>query len=249
MPYIINNGVKINYESIGDGEPLVMLHPNGHCIKDWHILNYTAQLKKYFQLILIDGRGFGESDKPHEADYYQTQLIASDTVAVMNSLGIDRAHCFGYSMGGRNAFALMHYYPEHFNSFVIGGAHPYTVNKLLNSYTQLLHQGLPKLVEIFEKNFGHFPLEVKSNFLKNDLTALLTINSLPLVDYSETLAHYKGNVSFIVGEKDPILHYVKKAQQSCESAQINVVPHKNHMQLFFSSTEIIRPLCNFILGL
>jgi pimeloyl-ACP methyl ester carboxylesterase len=177
MPYIINSGVKINYESIGYGEPLVMLHPNGHCIKDWHVLGYTTQLKKSFQLILIDGRGFGDSDKPHDAHYYQTQLVASDTIAVMNNLGIDRAHCFGYSMGGRNAFSLMHYYPEHFNSFIIGGAHPYAVNKLLNSYTDLLNQGLPKLAEVFEKNFGHFPSKIKSNFLKNDLTALLTINS------------------------------------------------------------------------
>ena len=90
MPYIINNGVKINYESIGHGEPLVMLHPNGHCIKDWHILNYTAQLEKNFQLILIDSRGFGDSDKPHDANYYQNQMIASDTIAVMKDLGIDR---------------------------------------------------------------------------------------------------------------------------------------------------------------
>lgn len=160
-----------------------MLHPNGHCIKDWHVLGYTTQLKKSFQLILIDGRGFGDSDKPHDANYYQTQLIASDTIAVMNNLGIDRAHCFGYSMGGRNA-----------NAFIIGGAHPYAVNKLLNSYTDLLNQGLPKLVE-------------------------------------------------------PILAYVKKAQQNSVSAQINIVPHKNHMQLFFASTEITTLIYNFISGL
>ena len=83
----------------------------------------------------------------------------------------------------------------------MNGKSPYTSNKLLRSYTQLLQQGLPKLVEVFEKNFGDFPLEIKNNFLKNDLTALLMINSLPLVDFSEILANYIGNVSFIVGEK------------------------------------------------
>lgn len=162
MPLIINHDITINFESIGHGEPLVMLHPNGHCIKDWHILNYIAQLENSFQLVLIDARGFGDSDKPHDADYYRPELIASDTIAVMKHLGIDKARCFGYSMGGRHAFALMHYFPEYFTSFVIGGAHPYTVNKLLNSYTNLLKQGLPKLMESFEKNFGQFPLEVKN---------------------------------------------------------------------------------------
>jgi pimeloyl-ACP methyl ester carboxylesterase len=241
MSYAINNGLKINYEMVGQGEPLVMLHPNGHCIKDWHALGYIEQLEKYFQLILIDSRGHGDSDKPHDPKYYQPQLIASDTIVVLNTLKIDKAYCFGYSMGGRNAFALMQYYPDYFMSFIIGGAHPYQENKLLNSYIGLLQQGLPKLLEVFEKNFGSFPSEVRLNFLKNDVNALLAINSLPLVDFSEALISYKGNVSFIVGGKDPILNYVKRAQQSKENSKIHIIPHQNHMQLFFDA-EIITSL-------
>lgn len=248
MPYIINNNVKINYELTGNGEHLVMLHPNGHSIKDWYSLGYVEQLEKWFQLILIDGRGFGDSDKPHDAAHYQPQLIASDTIAVLDTLGIEKTHCFGYSMGGRHAFALMQYYPEYFESFIIGGAHPYTFNKLLHSYTQLLQQGLPKLVEVFEKNFGIFPPEVKHNFLKNDLSALLAINSVPLIDFTKTLANYKGNILFVVGEKDPILNYVKQAQQSKIGAQINIVLHKNHMQLFFTAEIFASLLHDFIIA-
>lgn len=246
MSHVINNGLKINYESIGQGEPLVMLHPNGHCIKDWYALDYVRQLEKHFQLILIDSRGYGDSDKPHESKYYQSQLIASDTIAVLKALGINKAHCFGYSMGGRNAFALMQYYPNHFKSFVIGGAHPYADNKLLRSYTELLRQGLPKLVEVFERNFGSFPLEVKCNFLKNDVDALLALNSLPLVDFSGALISYGGDVSFIVGDRDPILIYVKNAQKSKENSKIYVLPGKNHMELFFDAETIVSLLCGLI---
>ena len=246
MPYVINNGLKINYESIGQGQPLIMLHPNGHCINDWHALGYVKKLENHFQLILIDSRGYGNSDKPHESKYYQSQLIASDTIAVLNTLNIDKAHCFGYSMGGRHAFALMQYYPDYFQSFVIGGAHPFTENKLLHSYTKLLQQGLPKLVEVFEKNFGSFPPEVKRNFLKNDLNALLTINLLPLVDFSEGLINYKRNILFIVGDKDPVLNYVKRALKINETAKIYVIPDKNHMQLFFDSEIMTSLLRNLI---
>lgn len=115
------------------------------------------------------------------------------------------------------------------------------LNKLLNSYIGLLQQGLPKLLEVFEKNFGAFPSEVRLNFLKNDVNALLAINSLPLVDFSEALISYKGNISFIVGGKDPILNYVKRAQQSKENSKIHIVPHQNHMQLFFDA-EIMTSL-------
>lgn len=246
MPHVINHGLKINYESIGQGEPLIMLHPNGHCINDWHVLGYVEKLESYFQLILIDGRGYGDSDKPHESKYYQSQLIASDTIAVLNTLNIDKAHCFGYSMGGRHAFALMQYYPDYFKSFVIGGAHPFTDNKLLNSYTKLLQQGLPKLVEVFEKNFGSFPSEVKRKFLKNDLNALLAINLLPLVDFSEGLINYKGNILFIVGDKDPVLNYVKRAEKINENSKIYVIPDKNHMQLFFDAETMTSLLRNLI---
>ncbi len=238
MPQINNNQVTINYEVIGQGEPLVMLHPNGHCLKDWHILGYVALLEKYFQLILIDSRGCGESDKPHEATLYQPHLIASDTIAVLNALDINSAHCFGYSMGGRHALALMQYYPDYFRSFIIGGAHPYANNKLLNSYLQLLQQGLPKVVDAFEKNFGAFPANIKSNFLKNDPIALLALNSLPVVDTTEALANYKSTISFMVGERDPIASEVKRAQQSKPGARINIIPHLNHMQVFFAA-EIV----------
>lgn len=223
-----------------------MLHPNGHCIKDWHILGYVKQLEDYFQLILIDSRGYGDSDKPHDSKYYHSQLIASDTIAVLKNLGLDKAHCFGYSMGGRHAFALMQYYPDYFKSFVIGAAHPYPDNKLLRSYTELLQQGLPKLVEVFEKSFGSFPPEVKHNFLKNDLTALLAINSLPLEDFSEALINYEAEVSFIVGSKDPISMYVKRAKQSKEVAKVAIIPNKNHLQLFFEAEEITPLLRNFL---
>ena len=246
MPHIINDNLKINYESVGYGEPLVMLHPNGHCIKDWYTLGYVEQLEKHFQLILIDSRGFGDSDKPHDSSYYHPQLIANDAIAVLDFLGIEKAHCFGYSMGGRHAFGLMRYYPNRFKSFIIGGAHPYANNELLHSYTRLLQQGLPRVVEVFEINFGPFPPAIKDNFLKNELKALLAINSLPLVDFTATLANYTESVSFIVGGKDPILKYVQRAQGSKEGTKISIVPNNNHMQLFFTARVIAEILIDFI---
>ena len=246
MPYVINRSLKINYELVGHGEPLVMLHPNGHCIKDWYTLDYVKQLENHFQLILIDGRGFGDSDKPYDASYYHHQLIASDTIAVLDCLNIEKAHCFGYSMGGRHAFGLMQDYPNRFKSFIISGAHPYTNNKLLHSYTQLLQQGLSKLVEVFEINFGTFPPGVKDAFLKNDLKALLAINSLPLMDFTAALANYTNGVCFIVGGKDPILKYVQRAQRIKEGAKINIIPNNNHMQLFFTAKVITEILIDFI---
>ncbi len=42
MPRIINDNLRINFESVDHDEPLIMLHPNDHCIKDWHTLGYMG---------------------------------------------------------------------------------------------------------------------------------------------------------------------------------------------------------------
>ena len=58
-------------------------------------------LEKNFKIILIDARGHGRSDKLHEKGEYQTRTMVGDVVSVLNALGIESTHFFGYSMGGR----------------------------------------------------------------------------------------------------------------------------------------------------
>ena len=68
MPYedrfIDNDGVRIHYEVEGEGgPPLVLVHGMGMSTKDWRSAGYTDALSGEFRLILIDSRGFGQSDK------------------------------------------------------------------------------------------------------------------------------------------------------------------------------------------
>lgn len=64
------------------------------------------------------------------------------------------------------------------------------------------------------------------------LSTISPANLLPLVDYSSALTDYPGEISFIVGEKDPIISYVKQAHQSKAGSKIHIIPQKNHMSLF-----------------
>lgn len=65
MAFINNNGIKIHYEVEGDGIPIIFHHGFGNCIEDYYELGYVDALKDNYKLILIDCRGFGKSDKPH----------------------------------------------------------------------------------------------------------------------------------------------------------------------------------------
>src|SRR6188472_3402750 len=98
MPYTTNNGVRLYYELIGSGAPL-LLHPGFVCSgEDWIEAGYVAALKDRYRVILFDPRGQGRSDKPHDPADYQRHHRVDDVLAVLDATGINRAHFWGYSM-------------------------------------------------------------------------------------------------------------------------------------------------------
>jgi pimeloyl-ACP methyl ester carboxylesterase len=125
MPYANNQGIRIHYEVEGDGTPLVLLHGISDTIESWYACGYVESLKKEYRLILIDVRGHGGSDKPHDSEAYAMKLLVNDVVAVLGDLKISKAHFLGYSMGGWIGFGIAKYSPQRFHSLTIGGMHPY----------------------------------------------------------------------------------------------------------------------------
>jgi pimeloyl-ACP methyl ester carboxylesterase len=122
MPYANNNGVRIHYQMEGDGPPLVLQHGFSDSLESWYELGYVDGLKKWYRLILVDARGHGASDKPHDFTAYARDLMVADIVAVLRELSLSSAHYFGYSMGGRIGFGMAQYAPEWVSSLILGGA-------------------------------------------------------------------------------------------------------------------------------
>jgi len=85
MPNLIHGGIRIYYQFEGDGEPLVMLH--GLSDSQWGLraLGYVEPVKERFRVILIDARGHGYSDKPHDPGAYTPALMAGDVLAVLDN--------------------------------------------------------------------------------------------------------------------------------------------------------------------
>lgn len=73
---------------------------------------------RHFQVIAFDNRGAGRTDKPFMD--YSIPLFAEDTAALMDGLGISRAHILGISMGGFIAQELALNFPERVNRLVLG---------------------------------------------------------------------------------------------------------------------------------
>jgi len=81
-----------------------------------HTLNEAG-----YRTIAIDNRGHGESDKPHDSDHYAPHMLAGDSAALLDHLGIGSAHVFGYSMGARISAYLALGHAQKVKSLVFGG--------------------------------------------------------------------------------------------------------------------------------
>jgi pimeloyl-ACP methyl ester carboxylesterase len=114
------NGIEIYYESLGSGAPLVMLGGLGLDVSEMGVL--TGPLSQRFRVVAVDNRGAGRSAKPPGP--YSIEQMAADVTAVLDRLGLPRAHVLGLSMGGRIAMALALACPERVDRLVLVATGP-----------------------------------------------------------------------------------------------------------------------------
>jgi pimeloyl-ACP methyl ester carboxylesterase len=101
--YIQHDGAKIWYAAYGSGSPVVLLHGGlGHG-GNWGY-QVPALLSSGFQTVLIDSRGHGHSTRDERP--YSYELMASDVLAVMDRLNIQKAALVGWSDGACTALVL-----------------------------------------------------------------------------------------------------------------------------------------------
>src|SRR5258705_5438997 len=115
-----NDGVRIAYEVLGEGEPVVFVHGLGYDRQGWGPL--PRLVADDFQVVLFDNRGVGESDVP-EGPYAVSQM-AADVVAVLDDAGIEAAHVFGVSLGGYIAQELAVTYRGRVRRLVLASTAP-----------------------------------------------------------------------------------------------------------------------------
>jgi pimeloyl-ACP methyl ester carboxylesterase len=111
--------LQTHYRIVGDGPPLVLIMGLSGDLTWWEPL--VEELERDFRLILFDNRGSGLTDMPEGK--YSIPMFANDTAGLMASLGIDRAHVFGVSMGGMIAQELVLRYPDRVDRLVLGCTH------------------------------------------------------------------------------------------------------------------------------
>src|SRR5215467_11868161 len=114
-----SNGVRIRYYSVGQGEPIILIHGWSASAEMWS--EAIQDLSRNYRVIALDCRGHGKSGKPTDPKQYGIQMV-NDIVRLMDHLRIAKAHILGYSMGGSITIKMLTTYPERFLTAVIGGS-------------------------------------------------------------------------------------------------------------------------------
>jgi pimeloyl-ACP methyl ester carboxylesterase len=242
MPFADNQGARIHYQTVGSGPALVLHHGTLGSGADWADLGYVEALKEDHQLILLDARGHGESDKPHDPAAYDLGVRALDVLAVLDDLSIQKSDYFGYSLGGWIGFELAKLAPNRFNSFIFGGAHPYPEN--MQAFRDLINPA--NFATVMDQLFGGRLAAMRSRFLANDLDALMALTQ-DRESNADVLPSMTVPCLLFVGELDPRLAKVKECASALPSPTFFTLPKCDHIGALTRSDLVIPHINAFLL--
>ena len=118
------DGTRLCYDTLGQEQGPALVLISGQAF-DHHMWDEVRDdFAAHCQVIVFDHRGTGQSDKPAQADAYSTRVFADDVIAILNALGIQQAHAYGFSMGGRVAQWLGIDHADRMLSLVLGATTP-----------------------------------------------------------------------------------------------------------------------------
>jgi pimeloyl-ACP methyl ester carboxylesterase len=257
MPFATNarDGSRVYFEDDGgQGTPVVILGgflDPVELVRGAPIARALGELSEEFRLVHVDHRGHGRSAKPHEAKAYAMPLRVADVVAVLDGLGIERAHFIGISWGGRLCFGIGEHAPERVRSLVIIGQQPYAIEpdgplaRVVGDALQASsEQGIETLVEAFEAIAGRYPESVRAAYLSCDAAAMRAAWSAAMSEgpVSRDLGTWDVRCLVCVAADDvDFFDQAQRAAQEIPDAEFVSIEGSDHLGMDAAEVDPILP--------
>lgn len=247
MAYAVNQGVRIHYRVVGDGPALILHHGFTQTLKRWYLCGYVEALRRDYQLILIDPRGHGASDKPHDPAAYSLPLRVGDVVAVIRQLQLPTAAFWGYSNGGRIAFGLAKYAPELISALIIGGHDAYERRIPDSARCDVTDRNafIDHLLRRINIDPQAVTPERRAELLANDFEALAAAlqDEPPILEVLPSM--YMPSLLY-AGELDRFYPAILENARAMPNARVVGIPNLTHSGTFWESGIVVRHVVEFL---
>ena len=263
MSKVKANGITINYEQQGTGEPLVLIPylAADHACYAFQVADYA----KHFTCISVDPRGAGETDKPDGT--FSMELFADDVAAFMQAIGVERAHVSGLSLGAATGLWLAGKYPQRVKSLSLHSCWPKTdaflktvvegwqsTAKGLNSVQEMVIQGI--LPWCFTPDFYSSKPDFMDQVVafvrsrpKQPLDAFMRqSNAVIAHDAVAQLAHITAPTQITFGRHDQVtsLRFADALTHGIKSNELFVFETCAHAPIYQSTAEFNEKTLGFL---
>jgi proline iminopeptidase len=150
--FVDAHGALIYYEIIGQGAPLMIVHGGPGASHDY-LMPYLLPLVRTNQIIFIDERGSGRSEKLEDATQYTVENMVEDVESVRVALHLGKISLMGHSYGGVLAQAYAFKYQQNLTHLILGGTFYSTteMNKVLAAEKQSMPKDALSKLQKLEK--------------------------------------------------------------------------------------------------
>jgi pimeloyl-ACP methyl ester carboxylesterase len=250
MPFAKANGAAIYYEECGAGYPIIFVHEMAADCREWE--NQVQWFSLNYRCITFNARGYPPSDVPTDRSQYGYKFSADDIAAVLDQLGIAKAHVVGLSMGAYATlqFGLRH--PDRASALVVAGVGSGSPLDERDEFIRHSLEMAEKFVKygsaFMAKEIGHSATRIQLK--KKDRLSwekfMTHLSEHDPVGMSNTLAMYQGSrpslekftdslkklsvpVFLVVGDEDqPCLRSNLWLKQVIPGAGLWLVPNTGH---------------------
>lgn len=262
MSSIVTEQGLLHYESIGRGQPIILLHGWINSWDVWREPMIALAKTRIYRVYALDFWGFGDSGKGAKtsSDSFQIGSYVNMVSQFMDSLGIQESPVFGHSMGGTVALQIALAQPNRINKVAVVGApvlgtslNPIlqlagygAIAKLIWRYPFILHSIMRILLAKDSKKVRNM---ISRDVQRTTIESFFrSIGDLRETDLREKLPNLTIPTLGIYGKNDNIVSpsNAKLLSQSRPNAEVSIMNHSRHFPMIDEPELFMETLTKFL---
>lgn len=228
-----SQGLRIRYETAGEGPSVILHHGGGFRLESWDLAGWVQPLAADHRVVSFDARGNGESDKPTDPANYALERMVDDVLAVADACDAATFHYLGFSLGAKVGWGVAARAQDRLASIALIGGEPEANEEISGDFVEMLKQGMDAVVSVMA-DMWDMPDWALDQQRGNDPEALLAYFQSRWPDLSHVPAELYVPALLICGSEDGVYDAMARAARQGD-LELATLDGADHMASFLSA--------------